>query len=169
MTWQPIIGAAAPGSGAGEWLAKRWGGTTMAVHGRLYDLCSLATLTAVVDGELVGALTYVVDDGSVEIVSCDAGPPGRGTGRALVEALVDVARDRCLEVVWCTTTNDNLPALGFWQVVGFRIVRLRLDAVREARRLKPGIPESGWHGIPVRDEIDLERRVAKLREARAQR
>ncbi|MHB8294624.1 MAG: N-acetyltransferase [Acidimicrobiales bacterium] len=75
----------------------------------------------------------------------------------LVETAVGLARDRSRRRVWCTTTNDDLAALGFWQSVGFRLVRLRPGALRDARRLKAGIPDRGWRGLPVRDEIDLER------------
>jgi hypothetical protein len=32
-------------------------------------------------------------------------------------------------------------------------------AVDEARRLKPGIPPVGNYGIPIRDELELERRL----------
>jgi hypothetical protein len=55
-----------------------------------------------------------------------------------------------------TTTNDNLRALGFYQICGFRLSALRADALKGARKLKPAIPETGAHGIPIRDEIELE-------------
>jgi GNAT superfamily N-acetyltransferase len=56
-----------------------------------------------------------------------------------------------------TTTNDNLDALRFYQRRGFRLVALRPGAVDAARALKPEIPVTGAHGIPLRDELDLER------------
>jgi DNA-3-methyladenine glycosylase I len=59
--------------------------------------------------------------------------------------------------VWLTTTNDNLTALAFYQVVGLRLCALRPDAVTGSRRLKPSIPLVGQNGIPLRDELDLER------------
>ncbi len=54
------------------------------------------------------------------------------------------------------TTNDNTPALRFYQRRGFRLVALRPGAIDAARRLKPGIPAVGLDGIPLRDEIELE-------------
>ena len=84
-------------------------------------------------------------------------PPGQGVGRALVEATVDLARAQYLRRVWCTATNDNLAALGFWQALGFVLVELRPGAVETARRLKPSIPLHGYLGLPIRDEIDLGR------------
>jgi hypothetical protein len=62
------------------------------------------------------------------------------------------------DCLWLVTTNDNLDALRFYQRRGFRITEVRLGAVDEARRtLKPGIPAIGASGIPIRDEIVLER------------
>jgi hypothetical protein len=46
--------------------------------------------------------------------------------------------------------------LRFYQRRGFRLRALRPGAVDEARRtLKPAIPPTGDHGIPLRDEIEL--------------
>jgi len=55
------------------------------------------------------------------------------------------------------TTNDNVDALRFYQLRGFRLAGLRPGAVDESReRLKPEIPAAGCHGIPLRDELELE-------------
>ena len=59
-----------------------------------------------------------------------------------------------------TTTNDNLDALRFYQRRGFRLSALRAGAVDESReRFKAEIPSAGDLGIPLRDEIELERTV----------
>ncbi len=55
----------------------------------------------------------------------------------------------------CTTTNDNVSALAFWQRMGLRIVTVRPGAVDEARRIKPTIPWLGERGIEIHDELDL--------------
>jgi len=152
----PRVRAAVPADEAGAWVGERWGGETMAVHGRLYDLAGLDALVAATEDGLVGVLTYVVEDDALEIVSCDADPAGRGVGRALAGAAVALARQGSLRRVWATTTNDNLAALGFWQAVGFHLCALRPGVVADARRLKPTIPERGQRGLPIRDEIDVE-------------
>ena len=59
------------------------------------------------------------------------------------------------------TTNDNLDALRFYQRRGFRLVALRPGAVDESRvSLKPQIGVSGDFEIPLRDELELELRLA---------
>jgi hypothetical protein len=58
------------------------------------------------------------------------------------------------------TTNDNTDALRFYQQRGFTLAGLRPGAVTDSRtRLKPEIPPVGEHGIPLRDEVLLERPV----------
>lgn len=64
----------------------------MAVHGQLYDVAALPALVAADGDKVLGVLTYVIECDELEIVSCDAEPSGRGIGRALVEAAVDIAR-----------------------------------------------------------------------------
>jgi hypothetical protein len=56
------------------------------------------------------------------------------------------------------TTNDNAPAIRFYQRRGWDLVALHRDAVNESRRLKPEIPATGVDGIPIRHELEFERR-----------
>lgn len=128
----------------------------MAVHGDLYDLLVLPALVAILSDDVVGVLTYALTGDDLEIISCDARPNGDGIGRALVAGALAEARDYGARRVVCTTTNDNLPALGFWQAVGFTLCALRPNAVVSARRLKPAIPLTGYQNLPVRDELDFQ-------------
>ena len=59
--------------------------------------------------------------------------------------------------MWLLTTNDNLDALRLYQRHGFRLVQVHPGAVDLARQAKPSIPEVGAYGIPLRDELILER------------
>ncbi len=131
-----------------------WGDTRVIAHGVLSDLTTLPTLVAESDGEIVGALTYRIEDGAMEIVSISAAARRSGIGTGLLDAAVAEAGDS--ERIWLTTTNDNLDALRFYQRRGFRLVKLRPGAVSRSRRLKPTIPSVGEYGIELRDELDLE-------------
>ena len=136
-----------------------WGTNIVVGHGTVFEPATLAGFLAERDGRTVGLLTYVVDGDVLEIVTVDAFPPVAGTGTALMDAAVAAARaDGCRRVV-LTTTNDNLDALRFYQRRGFRIATVRPGAVAAARVLKPQIPETGAYGIPMRDELELERDV----------
>jgi len=71
--------------------------------------------------------------------------------------------------LWLVTTNDNVEALRFYQKQGFRLVALYPNALEASRRLEPDLPLVGRHGIPLRDEIELEMRLWNHREHRGRR
>jgi GNAT superfamily N-acetyltransferase len=111
------------------------------------------------DGALAGVLTYVVTGDECEILTLHAATQWTGAGTALIEALERKARR-----LWLITTNDNVDALRFYQRRGFRLAELHPGAVDESRRrLKPEIPETGEYGIPLRDELLLEKEVSGWR------
>ena len=136
-------------------LAGRWGGTVIVAHERAFEADKLPALIA---GDRDGLATYQVSANGreAELVTLDATVPGRGIGTMLVAALAQLLRARGVTILRLTTTNDNLTALRFYQRRGFRIVAVRPGTVAAARLLKPTIPELGEHGIPIRDEIELE-------------
>ncbi|NUR70093.1 MAG: GNAT family N-acetyltransferase [Hamadaea sp.] len=142
-----------------EVLTASWGGTIVVAHGTAYDAAELPALVAERDGRVVGLLTYSVAGEDLEVVSLDAAERRTGVGSALLTAVVEVARRTTLTRVWLVTTNDNLDALRFYQRRGLRIVRVSPGAVDAARALKPSIPETGEHGIPLHDELTLELRL----------
>jgi ribosomal protein S18 acetylase RimI-like enzyme len=107
------------------------------------------------DGALAGVLTYVVTGDECEILTLHVTEQWSGVGSALIAAVERKARR-----LWLLTTNDNVDALRFYQRRGFRLAELRAGAVDESRaRLKPEIPETGAYGIPIRDELILEKEV----------
>lgn len=104
----------------------------------------------------VGLLTYNLLDDDCEVTTIDSVTMGRGIGTLLMEAMIRTAKDSRFKRLWLVTTNDNLPALRFYQKRGFRLCAVHRDAVAQSRRLKPQIPLVGHHGIPIMDEIELE-------------
>lgn len=137
-----------------------WGAHTAVAHGEVFFPASLPGFLVEKQGQVLGLLTYAVANHQLEIVTIDALRRGRGVGTALVDAAVRQARTLGCNRVRLTTTNDNLDAIRFYQRRGFKLAALRADAVREARKLKPEIPTVGDYGIPITDELDLERWVA---------
>lgn len=106
----------------------------------------------------MGVATYDVVRDTAELVTLDALTRGVGAGGVLVEALARAARDVGARRLRVMTTNDNLVALRLLQRAGFRLTDLRPAAVEDVRRtLKPSLPSVSADGIPIRDELDLER------------
>lgn len=120
-----------------------------------------ALLAEADDGHLLGMLTYVPERGweQCEVLTLHASEQWRGVGTALIEAVEQLAvQHRCARL-WLITTNDNVDALRFYQRRGFCLAAVHRGAVDDSRsKLKPEIPVAGAYGIPLRDEIELERR-----------
>jgi GNAT superfamily N-acetyltransferase len=140
-------------------LRERWGGPEVVTRGRLHQADQLPGFIALNGQQPVGLITYSFDYGDCEIVSLDSLESYKGIGSALVKAVLDVAFAKHCTRAWLITTNDNTGALRFYQKMGFGLVAVHREAIRKSREMKPGIPEKGCDGIPIRDEIELELRL----------
>jgi GNAT superfamily N-acetyltransferase len=148
---------------ARETLTVRWGTTIVACLSGLHDAAALDGLVAELDGAPAGLVTYAVQGDACEVVTLDSLVPGHGVGSALLRTLADVATSLGCRRVWLTTTNDNLPALRFYQRRGWDLVRLHHNAVHEWRRtIKPQMPERGLDGIPLAHALELELRLKAI-------
>jgi GNAT superfamily N-acetyltransferase len=120
-----------------------------------------ALLAEADDGHLLGVLTYVPEPGweQCEVLTLHTAEQWHGTGTALIEAVEQLAAQHGCARLWVITTNDNVDALRFYQRRGFCLAAVHRGAVDDSRsRLKPEIPVVGAYGIPIRDEIELEKR-----------
>jgi ribosomal protein S18 acetylase RimI-like enzyme len=141
---------------AEELVAAAFAGRMQARRGELADVLDLPGFVVERDDEPVGLLTYRWHDDGCELASIVVREEQRGAGTELVEELVREVGGRAR--IWLVTSNDNLDALRFYQRRGFRLAELRPGAIDEARRtLKPQISKIGAYGIPIRDELELER------------
>ncbi|HYW29364.1 MAG TPA: GNAT family N-acetyltransferase [Gaiellales bacterium] len=141
-----------------EFMTERWGAPEMVAHGSIYRVDRLPGLIAEdPDGTVAGVATWEITGDACELLSIDAVREGEGVGSALLEAACGAAAAAGCRRMRLITTNDNLRALGFYQRRGFTLRELRPGAVDEGRRLKPEIPLVAENGIPIRDEIVLER------------
>lgn len=139
-----------------EFVRRRWGADVMISRGRLYRPAENPGFIAEEAGKPVGVITLEFHDGECEVTSIDSLHPGRGIGGALLERAEAEARSRGCHRFWLITTNDNLNALKFYQKRGLRLVAVYAGAVDESRKRRPTISLIGQHGIPLRDEIELE-------------
>ncbi len=138
-------------------VVKNWGSPYVASRLSLHRVSELPCLLAV-DGERwLGAAVFRFAAGACELVLLEAFERGHGTGTALLDAVKELARKAGTRRLWLVTTNDNVDALRFYQRRDLRLVRLWPEAVTQARKLlKPEIPLIGAHGIPIRDELELD-------------
>jgi GNAT superfamily N-acetyltransferase len=135
---------------------RDFGRTKIVAFGAVMSLDDVPALVAEMNGELAGALGYRLREDALQIVALatEAEWQRSGVGGHLVAAAESLAHRLHLgKTVFCAT-NDNLPALYFYQRCGYVISEVVVGS------LIPIVPPgaiSGFAGIPPRDEIRLEK------------
>ncbi|MCA9304327.1 MAG: GNAT family N-acetyltransferase [Phycisphaerales bacterium] len=137
-------------------LRQYWGSTAQVTRGKLYQADELPGVVAIRDNSPVGLLTYHIEGKGCEIITHNSMAGHGGIGSCLLNAIRDKARELGCDRLWLITTNDNTPAIRFYQRRNFDMIALHRDAVTNARSLKPEIPNIGFDGIPIRHEIEME-------------
>jgi GNAT superfamily N-acetyltransferase len=137
-------------------LINHWGSYEIVSRGHLHHANQLPGFFALSQGKILGLITYAQNGGECEIVSLNSGVEKVGIGTALLEAVRNEAKKNNCTRLWLITTNDNIPAIRFYQVRGFSLKAVYPKAIQESRKLKPSIPNLGLYGIPIRDELEFE-------------
>jgi len=137
-------------------LEAHWGSTRILSRWRYHETRDLPAFVAMKNEEPVGLATYYFEGELCELVTLNSFAEGIGVGEGLLYAVRDAARAARCKKLWLTTSNDNLPALQFYQKRNMAIVAVHRYAIDEARKENAAIPVLGYHGIPNRDELELE-------------
>ena len=145
------------------WIAERsqqiFNGDVVISRGVAHRPADLPGFVAWRADERVGLVTYLPHGDRCELVTIDALVPRQGVGTALLAATEEAVRAAGCRTLWLVTTNDNLDAVRFYQRRGFSLTALHVGALRRSRELKPAIPLVGEDGIPMRDELVLEKNI----------
>jgi GNAT superfamily N-acetyltransferase len=137
-------------------LQAHWGATAIVSRRHVHHADQLPGFLAVREGVPLGLLTFHIAGDQCEVVTLNALVERQGIGTALLQAVQRAARAAHCRRLWLITTNDNVPAIAFYQRRGLMIAAIHYGAVDVARRLKPTIPQIGRGGVPVHDEIEFE-------------
>lgn len=135
---------------------NEFGSTRVVSRGVLHQVDLLPVFIALLDDMPIGLLAYHVANGELEVVALSVTLPGRGLGSRLLAAARQQAQALGCRRLWLITTNDNTPAIRFYQRQGMTLVRVHHNAVVDARQIKPEIPLTGVDGQPICDEIEFE-------------
>lgn len=139
-----------------ELFARDFGHTGKIVaFGEVISLDAAPAIVAGMKDELAGALVYRLLGDALHITALATDPMWQraGVGGHLLAEAQLLARRLNLERLVVATSNDNLPALYFYQRHGFQISEL----VPGGMLPHIGREVSGFGGIPVRDEIRLQK------------
>jgi len=142
-----------------QYIITHWKSDRMVSRGRLYYPGDHAGFIALQAGQLRGVITYepVKEDYEITLLHTDL--PRKGIGRKFVELVLQKAKVAGVNRVWLITTNDNTQAIGFYQKIGFDLVKLHYNALENSRLLKPEISLLGFDNIPLKHELEFEMRM----------
>jgi ribosomal protein S18 acetylase RimI-like enzyme len=127
-----------------ELVASLWGLPVVTAVRAYEDPQRLDGVIAEVDGEPVGAVTFHVDGPEWEVVTVNAVRSGVGAGRAMLEGLRRRAKGAGASRVWLITTDTNDGAIGFYEHLGMRRVRLHRRFIDVVRAAKPDVDEGAF-------------------------
>lgn len=139
-----------------RFITEQWYTTTMIVRGKEIDMTAVDGIFVIENEKIIGLITYIIYDNTLEILSLDSLCENRGLGTAMLQEIIEIAiKNSCKKIV-LITTNDNIKAIRFYQRRGFDMACLYRNALDISRKLKPEIPLIGENAIPLKHEIEFE-------------
>ena len=138
---------------------REFRGRQLVADGEPVDVDQADLLVAETEGGVSGALAWRVRPDALHVVALATDPMWQrsGVGGYLLAEAEALARRHGLRRVLVTMTNDNSPALYFYQRRGYRLAGVLADAVSA----QPGNRDlTGFAGIPIRDEVQLSKELS---------
>jgi ribosomal protein S18 acetylase RimI-like enzyme len=139
-----------------DFISSHWFSTDMVVRGEILDMTLVDGFAIFDDTGIIGLITFRMLDYACEIMSFDSLRENQGIGTALLNKVMETAKNAKCKKIKLITTNDNINALRFYQKRGFDMVHLYHNSIDTARKLKPSIPILGEFNIPLKHEIEFE-------------
>lgn len=138
-------------------IAEGWAGSYIVSRGALHDTRTQRGFAALEAEKIIGYALYSISGCECELMLLESLTERRGAGRALVDKVTQTARDSGCRRLWLVTTNDNTRSIRFYQMLGFELRQVYINAMADARKLKPQIPPTGCDGIPIKHEFEFEK------------
>ena len=137
-------------------IKEEWAGPMIATKGNVINTSKIPGFIVVDGNEMLGAITYNIENGKCEITTLNSLCTNKGIGSALINAVIDEAKRNNCKKVWLITTNDNTHAIRYYQKYGFSLAAVHINAVNKSRELKPSIPMLGIDDILILHEFEFE-------------
>jgi len=135
-------------------IINEWGSDILVTRGNIYKADELDGVLVYENGKIIGLGLYKIKN-DCEIVLLETFTQNKGIGSKIIEKIKEIAKAKNCKRVWLITSNENINAIKFYQKRGFHISNIYLNAMEEARKIKPEIPKIA-NGIEIRDEIEFE-------------
>jgi ribosomal protein S18 acetylase RimI-like enzyme len=134
-----------------------WGEQDQLTFDKLFTVAELPAFVAKIGKKVIGFVSFAeVLDGLI-IVALAVLPEYQdmGVGSSLIVKVEGEARTSRKKKILVSTSNDDLPALAFYQSLGFQLYEVKPNVIAEKHegQLK------GIGNLPVRDELRLRKSV----------
>jgi len=139
-----------------QFILEKWHSSFVVRLGEAVYPKNLEGFVVEIDDQKVGLITFQIVNDQCEIVTINSTLENSGVGSVLISKVKEAAIAYKCRRLWLITTNDNLPAMRFYQKRGFCFKKVYPNALEISRKIKPEIPKIGILGIPLRDEIEFE-------------
>ena len=136
-------------------IIKGWGSDILVSRGKAHKAQDLDGILAYEEGKIVGIGLYSINN-DCEIVLLETFIQNKGIGTQIIDKIKEIVKIKKCNRIWLVTTNSNINAIHFYQKRGFTISNIYINAMEEARKIKPEIPKMAENGIEIRDEIEFE-------------
>lgn len=136
-----------------EFVQRFWGEEEQLTFDRKFMVAELPAYAAKLENNMIGFISFTEVDDAILIAALAVLPQyqSSGVGRSLIEKVEAEAKRLRRKRLLVSTSNDDLPALAFYQSVGFQIYEVKPNVIAE----KHGGILEGVGGLPVRDELRL--------------
>ena len=141
-------------------IIKGWGSDILVSREKTYKAKELDGIIVYDNGKIVGLGLYNMKN-DCEIVLLETFIQNIGLGMKIIDRIKEIAEKNKCNRIWLVTTNSNINAIKFYQKRGFNISNIYINAMEEARKIKPEIPKYAENGIEIRDEIEFELNFVK--------
>ena len=138
-----------------EFVKRFWGEEEQLTFDRKFIAAELPAYLAKSGSDVIGFVSFAELRDAIIIVALGILPQyqNAGVGKSLIEKVEAETRKLGKKKLLVSTSNDDLPALAFYQSLGFQIYEVKPDVIAE----KHGMVLKGIGGLPIRDELRLQK------------
>jgi ribosomal protein S18 acetylase RimI-like enzyme len=138
-----------------EFVKRFWKEEEQLTFNRKFIVAELPAYLAKSGSDVIGFVSFAELRDAIIIVALGILPKYQNArvGKSLIEKVETEAKRLGKKKLLVSTSNDDLPALAFYQSLGFQIYEVKPNVIAE----KHGMVLKGIGGLPIRDEIRLQK------------
>jgi ribosomal protein S18 acetylase RimI-like enzyme len=115
-------------------ITEHWGSSMIVSKGKIFNSAELKGFICKENNNIVGLITYRIENNECEIVSLNSTVENRGLGTSLINKMINHSRKNNYQRIWVMTTNDNTKAIRFYQKRGFEWVGYYKDSIQKSKK-----------------------------------